>query len=52
MINSRNQAIVVPFYVCHVAQPILSATRLAEQEFEITPSEQPTINHTMDLNQH
>ena len=46
MINNKNQAIVIPFYVCDVAQPILSATRLAEQGFEITLSEQPTIRHT------
>ena len=46
MTNNKNQAIVVPFYVCDVAQPILSATRLAEQGFEITLSEQPTIKHT------
>ena len=46
MINNKNQAIVIPFYVCDVAQPILSATRLAEQGFEITLSEQPTIKHT------
>ena len=46
MTNSKNQAIVVPFYICDVAQPILSATRLAEQGFEITLSEQPTIKHT------
>ena len=46
MINNKNQAIVIPFYVCDVAQPILSATRLAEQGFEITLIEQPTIKHT------
>ena len=46
MINNNNQAIVIPFYVCDVAQPILSATRLAEQGFEVTLSEQPTIRHT------
>ena len=42
MMPSRCMAtngIVVPFYVCDVAQPILSATRLAEQGFEITLSE-------------
>ena len=46
MINNKNQAIVVPFYVCDVAQPILLATRLAERGFEKTLSEQPTIKHT------
>ena len=46
MTNNNNQAIVIPFYVCDVAQPILSATRLAEQGFEITLSEQPRIKHT------
>ena len=35
MINSKGQAIVIPLYVCDVAQPILSATRLAEQGFKI-----------------
>ena len=45
MINHKDQAIVIPFYVCDVAQPILSATRLAEQGFEIALSEQPTIKH-------
>ena len=38
MINSKDQAIVIPFYVCDVAQPILSATRLAEQGFKIVLS--------------
>ena len=52
MINNKNQAIVIPFYICDVAQPILSATRLAEQGFEITLSEQPTFRHTNDSNQH
>ena len=47
MINNKNQAIVIPFYVCDVAQPILSATRLAEHGFEIILSEQPTIKHTI-----
>jgi len=46
VINNKNQAIVIPFYVCDVAQPILSATRLAEQGFEITLSEHPTVRHT------
>ncbi len=40
-----SNTIVIPFYVCDVAQPILSATRLAEQGFEIVLSEQPAIKH-------
>ena len=44
-INNKDQAIVIPFYFCDVAQPVLSATRLAEQGFEIVLSEQPTVKH-------
>ena len=46
MVNNKDQAIVIPFYVCDVAQPILSATGLAEQGFEIVLSEQPASNET------
>ncbi len=45
MINNKDQAIVIPFYICDVAQPILSAKRLAEQGFEIVLSDQPTMKH-------
>ena len=48
MMNNKYRARVIPVYICDVAvaQPVLSATRLAEQGFEITLSEQPTIKHT------
>ena len=36
---------MIPFYVCSVSQPILSATRLTEQGFRIHLREQPTITH-------
>ena len=34
--NRSGQQIVIPFYVCEVKQPILSATRLVEQGFQLT----------------
>ena len=46
MQNSNNQSIVIPFYVCDVSQPILSVNRLAEQGFNITFSDQPTITNS------
>ena len=46
MKNSKQQPIVIPFYVCDVSQPILSVTRLASQGFNIHLSEHPTITNT------
>ena len=46
MKNSKQQPIVIPFYVCDVSQPILSVTRLASQGFNIQLSDHPTITNT------
>ena len=46
MKNSKQQPIVIPFYVCDVSQPILSVTRLASQGFNIQLSDNPTITNT------
>ena len=45
MKNNKGQSIVIPFYVCDVHAPILSVTRLTEQEqgFNIQLNETPTI---------
>ena len=42
----KQQAIVIPSYVCHVSQPILSVARLAPQIFNIHPIKHPTITNT------
>ena len=53
MTNVNKQQLVVPFFVCEVAQPILSVTRLAEQGFNIQLNEAPTVTHTQrDSTQH
>jgi hypothetical protein len=36
MTNINKQQLVVPFFVCNVTQPIMSATRLAEKGFQHT----------------
>ena len=46
MTNVNKQQLVVPFFVCEVAQPILSVTRLAEQGFNTQLNETPTVTHT------
>ena len=46
MKNSKQQPIVIPFYVCDVSQPILSVTRLASQGFNIQLSDRPSITNT------
>ena len=46
MKNSKQQPIVIPFYVCDVSQPILSVTRLASQGFNTQLSDHPTITNT------
>ena len=43
--NNKKQPIVIPFYVRDVHAPILSATRLAEQGFNIQLNETPTMTH-------
>ena len=45
MKTEQQQPMVIPFYVCDVSQPILSVTRLAEQGFNITLSEHPTVTN-------
>ena len=45
MKTDKQQPMVIPFYVCDVSQPILSVTRLAEQGFNITLSEHPTMTN-------
>ena len=50
MTNVNKQQLVVPFFVCEVAQPILSVTRLAEQGFNIQLNEAPTVTHTKGFN--
>ena len=44
-LNQREQRIVIPFYVLHVKQPILSVTRLIHQGFEINVSGQSTMTN-------
>ena len=46
--KTRNSStLVVPFYVCDMKQPIMSVTRLAEQGFNTTLSEEaPALTHT------
>ena len=46
MSNSNNYKIVVPFYVCDVKQPLMSATRLTEQGFDIQFKDTPTMSHS------
>ena len=46
MINSKDQAILIPLEICDVPQPILSATCLAEQGLEIVLGEQATMQHS------
>ena len=46
MHNINKQKLVVPFYVCEVTQPIMSATRLAEQGFNTQLNETPAITHS------
>jgi hypothetical protein len=49
MKTEQQQPMVIPFYVCDVSQPILSVTRLAEQGFNITLSEHPTVTNNNGL---
>jgi hypothetical protein len=49
MKTEQQQAMAIPFYVCDVSQPILSVTRLAEQGFNITLSEHPTVTNNNGL---
>ena len=46
MANNDNYKIVVPFYVCDVKQPIMSVTRLTEQEFNIQFKDTPAMSHS------
>ena len=48
--NHSGQQIVIPFYVCEVKQPILSATRLAEQGFQLTLDDNPRLQHIKGFN--
>ena len=45
MENNNKQAIVIPFFVCDVHNPILSVTRLTEQGFELQFNDQPSMQH-------
>ena len=51
MHNVEGQAIVIPFYVCDVHQPIVSVSRLEEQGFVLTfNEEQRQITHPKGFN--
>ena len=51
MRNVEGQAIVIPFYVCDVHQPIVSVSRLEEQGFVLTfNEEQRRITHPKGFN--
>ena len=43
--NVEGQAIVIPFYVCDVHQPLVSVSRLEEQGFILTFNEKRQITH-------